>query len=201
VRGIGSPYQNTYSVGYTDAEITVNYRSFPWSFAGISQNDFNNQIDPTHPYVYAQQRLSFSAEFITIPGTAVKFTTSGKTLLDRNWGFQSPIVTMSISLKYVPYIPAAAIVSALAAPINSVTYLGVPAGQLMILGADTDEVRMSDGSLTQTADYTFRFRAIAPWDYDFDGSTGLWDKVVTLGGSSILQRSDISTVIPSAFNM
>ncbi len=202
VEGIGKPYQNTYSVGYLTARITVNFRSFPWSFEGISQNDFNNQIDPTHPYVYAEQNLSFTSEQITVAGSQVKFQSSGLKLgSDSPWGFISPIVNMAISLKYVPYIPAGEIILATASPINSVTYLGVSPGKLIFRGADTHQARMSDGSLTQSIDYTFSYRPIAPWDYTFDGKNSIWDKVVALDGSDIVQRSDLSGVIPSDYGV
>ncbi len=201
VEGIGQPYQNTYSVGYTSARLIVNYRSFPWSFQGISQNDFNNQIDPTHPYVYAEQNLSFTSEFITIPGYNVYWLSSGEALGNRNWGFVSPIMNMRISIKYVPYIPAAEIVNAMLAPINNATYLGVPAGKLAFRGADTNEARMSDGTLTQSIDYTFQYRSVAPWDYDYNGTAGSpgWDQVVDGNGDPIIQRSDLSGIIPVSF--
>lgn len=202
VQGIGSPYQNTYSVGYTMARIIVNFRSFPWSFQGLSQNDYNNQIDPAHPYVYAEQRLSFTNEFITVAGSRVKFVTSGVKLPpNEQWGFLSPIINMSISIKYLPYIPAAEIISAMGAPINSVTYLGVAPGYLRFNGCETNEQRMSDGSRVQNGDYSFSGRSIAPWDYTYDGDNSRWDQVVALSGATIINRSDISGVIPSYFDM
>ncbi len=200
VEGVGSPYQNTYSVGYTAARIVVNFRSFPWSFQALSQNDYNNQIDPAHPYVYAEQSLSFTAESIKVAGTQVKFQTSGTKLgSDNPWTFISPIVNMAISLKYVPFIPAAEIVTATAAPINSATFLGVSAGKLILRGAETHQARMSDGSLTQSIDYVFSYRPIAPWDYTYDGVNSRWDKVVALSGADIIPRSDLSGVIPAGF--
>ncbi len=201
VEGIGSPYQNTYSVGYTAARLTVNFRSFPWSFQGIQQNDFNNQIDPAHPYLYAEQNLSFTSEFVTVPGTSVYWSSSGKKLGNRNWGFRSPIINASIGLKNVPYIPAAAILQASLAPINSTAYLQCSPGHLLFNGAESHQARMSDGSLTQDVNYSFSFRAIAPWDYDFNGDLPGWDKVVDSGSNPILQRSDISGIIPQSYDM
>ncbi len=200
IRGIGSPYQNTYSVGYTAARVTVNFRSFPWSFQALSQNDYNNQIDPAHPYVYAEQNLSFTAETITVAGSQVKFNSSGLKLgSDTPWGFVSPIVNMRIGLKDVPYIPAAELIAATAAPINSTTYLGVSPGKLQFRGADTQQTRMSDGSLLQNIDYSFSYRPLAPWDYTFDGKNSIWDKVVALDGSDIIHRSDLTGIIPSYY--
>ena len=202
VEGIGSPYQNTFSVGYTAARITVNFRSFPWSFQGLSQNDFNNQIDPAHPYLYAEQNLSFTSEFITVPGTKVFWKSSGKALGGgKNWGFRSPIINASITLKNVPYIPTSAILQATQKPINSTPYLQCNAGNLLFNGAETNQARMSDGSLTQNVNYSFSYRPIAPWDYDYNGDLPGWDQVVDKTGANILQRSDISGIIPSYYDL
>ena len=47
---------------------------------------------------------------------------------------------------------------------------------------------------------SFSYRPIAPWDYTFDASAGIWDKVVsTVGGNNILNRSDLSLIIPSVY--
>jgi hypothetical protein len=201
VEGLGTPTQGTYSVAYGVARITVNFRSFPWSFQGLSANDFNNQIDPTHPYIYAEQNMSFTSEFVTVPGTQVKWLGSGVKLGNRNWGFTSPIVNFTIALKDVPYIPAAQIIIATASPINSATYLGVSAGKLLFNGAETHQSRMSNGNLAQEVAYSFSYRPIAPWDYDYDGATNVWDKVVDLAGNPIRQRSDLSSLIPVYFGM
>jgi|GEM_PF-2247135 len=201
VQGIGSPYQNTYSVGYTDARIIVNYRSMPWSFQGLSQNDFNNQIDPAHPYVYAEQNMSFTSEAITVSGRFTYFSSDLTKPTGADWGFRSPLVNFNIALKYVPYIPAAAIITATAAPINSTTYLGVSAGKLLFNGCETHQTRMSDGSLTQEAAYSFSYRPIAPWDYSFNGATNAWEKVVDSAGNPIQQRSDLTSIIPTYYDM
>ncbi len=202
IQGIGKPYQNTYSVGYTIARIIVNYRSFPWSFAGLGSNDFNNQIDPAHPYVYAEQNMSFTSEWITVPGKSVFWKSSGKPLgSEAPWGFRSPIVNFTIDLKYVPYIPAGAIIQATAAPINSATYLGAAAGQLLFNGAESHQARMSDGSLTQSVAYSFSYRPIAAWDFAYNGDLPGWDQVVDKTGTNIQQRSDLSTVIPTSYDM
>ncbi len=197
VEGIGVPYQNTYSVGYQAARITVNFRSFPWSFQGTTQNDLNQQIDPNQPLVYAEQNISFTSEAVTVPGRTVKFQSSGKRLADRLWGFRYPIANFNIVLKYVPYIPAAQVIAAAAAPINNATYLGVPAGKLLFNGMETHQARMSNGTYTQDANYSFSYRPIAPWDYDYDGSTATWDLVVgTFTGIAVQKRSDFSGLIP-----
>jgi hypothetical protein len=195
IKGHGSPVQGTKNITFVKAEVYVTFGNFPWTFQGI---DFF-QLDPTHPYIWAEQHFDFAAEFITIPGRQLKYATSGK-FVQGDWGFFSPMMDFSISLKGFPYLPAAQILAALAKPINSVPYLNVPAGQLMFKGAQDHRTKASDG--TQTADLTlaFSYRNIAPWDYNFDGSTGLWDQVVTfVGGNPVLQRSDLTPIIPLSY--
>ena len=202
IKGVGPPTQGPIQFAFTKAKLVVTFSCHPWSFAGLSSNDFANQIDPTHPYIYAEQNLDFGSEWITVPGKSVYWKSSGLPLgPDTPWGFRSPIVHMRISIKYIPYIPAAAILSASAAPINSTPYLGCAAGFLLFGGAPTQQARMSDGSLTQSADYTFSYRPIAPWDYTYNGALPGWDQVVDSTGANIQKRSDISTVIPAYYNM
>ena len=200
MKGVGPPTQGPIQFAFQQVKIMATYGCLPWSFAGVSANDFNNQIDPEHPYIWAEQNLSFGVEFITIPKSQVFYKSSGKKC-DQDFGFRSPLVNATISLKFVPYIPAPAVLAATIAPVNSVTYLGVAAGYLMFNGVETHQARMSDGSMTQTADYSFSYRPIAPWDYAYNGSIPGWDQIVNSAGANIVQRSDISTVIPTFYNM
>ena len=62
VEGIGSPYQNTFSVGYTKARIIVNYRSFPWSFEGIKARTISEQ--PDRPNQSIQHLRSTAAKLL-----------------------------------------------------------------------------------------------------------------------------------------
>ena len=198
IKGVGPPTQGPIQFAFAQAKLAVTFSCHPWSFAGLSANAFNSQIDPEHPYIYAEQSLDFGSEWITVPGKSVYWKSSGLPLgQDTPWGFRSPIIHMRISIKYMPYIPAAAIIAASAAPINSATYLGCAAGYLLFGGAPTQITRMSDGSLTQTADYTFSYRPIAPWDYTYNGAKPGWDQVLDSTGANIQQRSDISNIIPA----
>jgi len=157
-----------------------------------------NQIDPNNPYVYAEQNITFSDEYITVQGSKVKFATSGATV-DQQWGFLSPLLEMQITLKNVPYLPSTEIISALQSPISSTTYLGVAAGFLMFKGGSNHQTRMSDGTFTQDVTYAFWYRPIAPWDAQWDGTNSRWDQVVSLSGNPIIPRSDLSGIIPATY--
>jgi hypothetical protein len=173
--------------------VWASYGALPWSFAALGYQ----QIDPTHPYIWAEQSISFTSEWITVPGTNVFYSGTGKQLLDQDWGFRSPIMNFTVSLKNVPYMPTTAALTASAAPINSATYFGCTAGHLLFNGLETHQSFTSDGTYTQTCDFSFSYRPIAPWDYVY-GPAG-WDRVVDGSSNPIQTRSDLSTIIPSAY--
>lgn len=198
--GVGPPVQGTSNIAFTDARIVVAFGNFPWTFEGIDYN----QLDPTKPYIYIEQHIDFSAEWITVPGSSVYVTPAATTIpLNQagqgQWGFFSPTATMTLTMKQVPYLPAPAVLNALQAPINSATYLGVAPGYLMFGGGQDIRTKSSDG--TQTSDFTvsFMYRPIAPWDYVY--VNGVWAQVTTSAGpgNPIIARSDLSTIIPSAY--
>ncbi len=196
IRGAGPPTQGTQQLQYTYAVLMVSYQCLPWSFQGV---DFM-QLDYTHPFIYAEQSFNFTSEWITVPGRNTYYLTSWPTKkLDQDWGFRSPIVNFTITLKYVPYLPVAQILIASQSPINSTTFLGCSPGFLLFNGADSHSTRAVDGTFTQEVSYSFSYRPIAPWDYVFNGSLPGWDRVVDSAGNPIQQRSDISTVFPSGY--
>ncbi len=198
IEGVGPPVQGGNNIAFTSALITVTFGNFPWTFQGIDYN----QLDPTRPYIYAEQHIDFSSEWITVPGAGV-YVTVGMTQIplsqagQANWGFFSPIADMTITLKQVPYLPAPATLAALQAPINSATYLGIAPGFLMFGGGQDQRTKSSDG--TQTSDYTlnFKYRPIAPWDYVYVRSA--WRQVLDVFDNPVIPRSDLSTIIPSAY--
>lgn len=194
IRGVGSPTQGASNISYNYAVVTVTFGPFPWTFSG---NDFM-QLDPTRPYIWAEQHFTYSDEYITVPKTAAFFKTGTKPL-DADWGFLSPKLEMSITLKNVPYLPAPAVLFALQAPINSATYLGCAPGYLLFNGGQDDPGQAADGTQTRDVTLSFSFRPLAPWDYVYNGAINNWDQVVTGAGNPIIARSDLSTIIPAAY--
>jgi hypothetical protein len=194
IQGVGNPFQGPNNIAFPFAKIIVTYGNFPWTFAGIDYN----QLDPTRPYIFAEQHIDFSAEFITVKGSNVFINPgTGRIPLNEDWGFFSPLADMTITLKQVPYLPAPATLAALQAPINSVTYLGCAPGFLMFGGGQDNRTKNPDG--TQTSEYTvmFKYRPIAQWDYNY--YQGSWLQVTDSSGNPVIKRSDLSTIIPSAY--
>ena len=200
IKGVGSPTQGTYQAQWTDAIVMVGYACLPWSFSGVGYN----QIDPANPFIYAEQNISFSSEWITVPGSAVRYASNSKKL-DQDWGFRSPLANLNISLKYIPYLPAQQILIAAQSPISSADYLGVAAGYLLFNGAENHQTFMSDGTFAQTFDMSFTVRTVAPWDFVYNGALGIWDQVYSpalvpfVNAYGNPQRSDLSAIIASVY--
>jgi hypothetical protein len=202
IKGYGNPTQGTYQAVWPQAEVIVTYGPFPWTFGGID----NFQISFNNPYLWAVQNITFNNEFITIPGRSVQFLSTGTPLLGTDWGFNSPKIDFEIVLKNVPYLPTTQLLAAMVAPVNSLTYLGINPGYLLFNGPDTQNVQLADGTQGRDIGLSFSYRPIAPWDYTFNpkrtfsATYGWWDQVVGPDGSTpVIARSDLSQIVPSAY--
>ena len=192
--GVGPPVQGTYNIAFTLAKITVNFGPYPWTFSGIDYF----QVDPTNPYIWVEQHISSSAEYTTVPGSNVYVNPGGGVVpFNAQWGFFDPIREITLTLKNCPYLPVTADSAALVAPYNSVTYLGAPPGQLAYAGMDDSRTQASDGTQTAEITFSFKYRALAPWDYVY--YKGAWLQITNSRGGAIIPRSDLSTVIPSSY--
>lgn len=196
IRGVGSPFQGPNNIAFTSAIVEVIFGNFPWTFSGIDPN----QLDASHPYIFAEQHIDFSNEFITVDkASSGAFVNLGAGLkpLNQDWGFFSPLADMTITLKNVPYLLAPQTLNALQNPINSAPYLGCAPGFLLFGGGQDHRTKNPDG--TQTSEFTlnFKFRPIAQWDQIFTSSG--WVQVVDSSGAAIIKRSDLSQIIPGAY--
>ena len=195
IRGAGPPTQGSAASQWVKAILYVTYGPFPWTFDGIDYM----QLDPARPYVWCEQHFTYSSEYITIPKAKVFYKSNPTTPLAADWGFTSPKLDMSITLKNIPYLPAQGVLNALQAPINKYSYLGVNPGYLLFNGAEDIPAHSSDGTPLRDVALSFSYRPIAPWDYVYNGAIPGWDQVVDSGGNPIIQRSDLSTIVPSAY--
>lgn len=194
VYGVGSPVQGTSNIAFTSAKVYVTFGYMPWTFTGVDYL----QLDPSHPYIWAEQNIDTAGEYITVPGSNVFVNPGGGVVaLNQDWGFFSPLADMSITLKNVPYLPIAADLAALAAPINSVAYLQCNPGFLMYKGMHSNRTAATDGTPTAEITLGFSYRPIAQWDYIY--YKGAWLQVTDSGGTAVTGRSDLSVIIPSAY--
>jgi len=191
---VGSPTQGTLNVQWPYAKLYVTFGPFPWSWSGV---DFM-QIDPNTPYIWIEQHINYSSEFITIPkGKAYWKTTPVQT--DADFGFQSPLAELTFTLKNIPYLPAQTVIAAMQRPINQYTYLNVSPGYLLFNGGRDDPAHVSDGTPARDVQLSFLYRSIAQWDQAWNSGISNWDQVVDVNGNAILKRSDLSQIIPAAY--
>ncbi len=206
IQGVGFPQEGTNGVmAFYRAIVSVNYQSLPWSFEGLDyQNSYANNIDPITPMIYCRQTMDIIASNIGIPGSGMKFKTSGKPL-NKDWKMIICEVELSLQFIRVPYLPAQQVIIASEAPVNSTTFLGFLPGFCHFNGMHNEQSRDTDGNFTQDATFTFSGRTQLAWDQEFDPSTGLFDQVVIQhggnAGNPILMRSDLNALIPPGYRI
>jgi hypothetical protein len=196
IEGRGKPSQGTRQLQFEAAVIAVDFAVPPWQ--AIPYPDMS--IDPSTPFVYATQDIRFSREMIAIPNSALYLQGTTTRLDDTPYGVPVPNAVFNINIHRVPFLPAFAIWTAMAKPLNNAVFLGIPAGYLRFDGAENHGEASSDGSFAQSLAFQFTARALLRWDEVFD-KTGTPRRVL-LGGSAgpaVLQRSEFRTLIPANY--
>src|SRR5262245_45297020 len=194
IEGRGKPSQGTKQLQFPQAVVTVNYGVPSWQ--AIPNPDMS--IDPNNPFVYATQDIDFGREMLSLPGSSLTLA-NGNTLDDVPYSVPVPYAMFTITLQRVPYLPAQAIWTAMKKPLNTATFLGIPAGYLKFDGCKNHAEASTDGTYVQSLTYVFAARALLRWDetYDKNGTSG--PQQIRYNGTAILQRSDLSTLFPSSY--
>jgi len=198
----GQPFQGTYQTSWPKAIVWCNYKCMQWAFAGIDDPGAQNQF-PGANYIYAEQQMNSSAEWLTVPGHSSLFKSSGKPT-GQDYGFRMALVDIIITFHRVPYLPAAQAFS-LAGSINSGVFLGVDVGKLMFNGYQTHQTHNTDGTVVTDVTANYQARSVR-WDYSFDplaaGGAGAWDQVVKPDGTTpFIESADLSATVPGAFEL
>lgn len=194
IKGVGPPFQGARNVAFPFAKVYASFRTMPWSF-----NPGDSAFTGFGPFVYAEQKMSSSCEWLHIPGYGCKYSPSGL-YLNQPAQIRLVIVTMQISIKQLPYMPSDTVLTS-AGLINNAPYLGVNTGSLMFDGCDTTTTAVSDGTYTISADYRFLARNIR-WDYQYnpDFTVHDFEQVQFKGGSTpLISAIDMSTIIPTQY--
>lgn len=194
--GVGVPTQGTYQLQYDQVIVWADFGSM--RFNPSAQNSFGNGSGGINGFVYAEQKMASSVEWVTIPRRYTKFKTSGKKT-GADAGIRLALVEIEITLHALPYMPDK-VVLLKSGQINNSPYLGVGTGKLVFNGVTTSESANTDG--TYTAEGTFSFTARSQrWDYAFDGDNNRWDQVVWPDGSTpFVTTTDFSTIIPAGYS-
>lgn len=191
IEGKGSPFQLGNNIAFPFAAVYCIYETLPWNFQPFDAPF--QQIDPTHPFVYAEQRLKSGVEIYTIPGNGCKFATSGLAC-QSDATIRLALIEMEITIKQLPYMPTDVVLGQ-AGTLNNAKYLGVNTGCLIFNGVSTQTGAVSDGTYIQEASYSFTARSVR-WDYAYDPSIWDYDQVLRGNGSSIFTLTDFSKIIP-----
>ena len=189
----GKPTQGSPQLQFEAAIIWANYGCIPWSFQGINYGN----IDPATPLIYAKQNLNLVTETKTVPGQRAWFQSANKAT-GMDYGFPVPIVELEITFMHVPYLPSQQVITVAQNPLNSVTFLGCQPGTVFFIGMSSEVSFDTSGTFDQNLRFTFKYRPIAPWDQDWNGSA--WDTVLNKsGGTAFLGRSDLNALLPGAY--
>lgn len=194
ITGKGKAIQGPLQIEFAMAVVTAHYGVLQWGATPLPYMS----IDPSTPFTYASQNISFSREMVTVPKSSVTLA-NGHKLKDLPYAFPIVHAIMTIQLHRVPYLPAVQILNAMKKPLNSTTFLGVAPGHLLFAGCDNHMEAASDGTYTQSLSYVFDYRSVLAHDeaFDPDGSSG--PQQVRYNGAAILLRSDLSTLIPASY--
>lgn len=198
IKGVGKPTQGTKQLQFPQAIVTVEYGVPTWQ--AIAYPDMS--IDPGTPLVYATQDIDFGNESLPIPNSSLVLA-NGATLENTPFAMRIPYAVFTITLQRVPFLPAFAIWTAMAKPLNNATFLGIPAGYLRFDGVKNHGEASTDGTYVQSLTYMFSARAILRWDetYDKDPAVTLPQQIrrgSTLG-PAVLLRSNLAALIPSNY--
>ena len=205
IQGVGAPTQGGAQLAYDKCIVWVNYKMLPWSFSP------NSQINPNQPVVFAEQRISSSADFMNVPGYGLYWKTTGIPVQNQSMRIRQAIIEIDVSLKNFPYMPSPQALTS-AGTINVQKFFGVAPGSLMFMGVTTQQGADASGNLIQSqVDYKFVARNVV-WNGAYNPNSHAFDIMSTaatyippslgppfVSGTSIVPYSDFTTIFPAPY--
>lgn len=156
-------------------------------------NSFPNDATPGQPYIWQEESIDFDVETVRLAGSAYTFYTAPNLPVDYPVTKDIRVASLTIVRKYVPYLPFT-IMTSLQTKVNSTTFLGQPAGQILFRKMATRTQRLSDGTKSQEVTMTFKWR-----EEDHNKiprpDTGVFDYVQTSGGLRRYQTADLRQLL------
>lgn len=159
-----------------------------------SENDPNNTqgIDPATPLLWATQDFDFSTDFILLDRSQYTFTSdSSKSTVPVR--IKTGITIMDITFHRVPFMPSA-LIRAARGCVNSSTFMGSSAGQILFKGARTHKEINPDGSYIRTVQLIFHERNQS-WNKVFRPDTLAWDGLVDGSGNGPYLTSNLNNLL------
>lgn len=192
IQPVGSPTQGPIQLQYPKCIVWANYTTMPWTFQAFTQ------LNAANPFTFAEQSISSSVEWITIPGIATRWAGTTRST-GQDYGIRVALVDLQITIHFMPYLPTAQ-AYLYTGLINNAVYLGAATGQLLYNGCQSRQGAVSDGTFTQDVTYSFTWRSVR-WDYAYDAVTGTWKQVTGTDGSTpFISSVDFSQIIPTYYH-
>ena len=156
-------------------------------------NSFPNDATPGTPYVWQEENIDFDVETIRLPGSAYTFDGIPSLPVDYPVTREIRCATLVIVRKFVPYLPFT-LMTSLQTKVNSTTFLGQPAGQILFRKMRTRTQRLSDGTKSQEIEMHFKWR-----EHDHNQiprpDDGLFDYVSTASGKRRYETADLRPLL------
>jgi hypothetical protein len=131
---------------------------------------FNQNTPDGQSYPFCSFRFSGGTEILVVPGKSYIFTggpgAGTRKVEDSKFGIRIGVATIQATLHFVPFLPFQKLVT-LRGKVNNATFLGCFAEQILFDEINSDETINTDGTRTQSLDYTFRYREPG-WNVSMD---------------------------------
>lgn len=197
IAGVGQPVLNSnglpnYSQGFT---VTTQYRAVTSTgqFNYADDPQYLHQIDSATPILWCTQEIDSTTQILSLSNHQYKFKTSGKLT-----GIPQPVrihmTIMRLTFHKVPYLPMGAFRN-YRNKINSVLFLGAPAGSVLFNRYNTVREASTDGTMNQRVTVEFHERDQHWNDMPNPELCNAFDRVEDSLGNSFLQSADLNAVI------
>lgn len=158
------------------AVVKVTYGSVSWDEPGAVAPDpahsLPNEAKPGQAHTYAVMEFDFGDEYVTVPGSSLKFSSDNK-VVNAPIGVHVARCSIRYTRKFVPFLPHALIMRTMNG-INDAKLFGQDRGKIRFADAKTVREFMSDGTRAQEVTLMFEFREydwnkyLRPDGYSFD---------------------------------
>lgn len=192
IAGVGRPSSASPQMRFERAIVRVTY--------GVPEYgplDYPPQlnIDPTTPFIYAEQSLDFGVQYVTIPGKKLKVAGGP---FPQDYPIPVQHAEMTIVLHKLPYMPVALLT--LIDHVNAGTFLGCAEDKVKFNGCRTHRQFQSDGQVTQEVTLGLSYRPQHGWNQVPDPYADGWTELTYQDNSLLFPRSDLSVIFPTAYH-
>jgi hypothetical protein len=205
ITGVGRPSQGPKQLAFASAIVEVDYGQLDWAALPEDDPDGAQSIDPDNKFLYCTQEIDYSSEYVTVPGSALKYGPTGSTKpFNTDMPIKIQMVEMSLMFHKLPYLPVG--FAPLVDSTNAGKFLGCAAETVKFNGGKVkrDKYLTSDtgspAGITQAVDFSFTWRPKYPWNMIPDpGGGSSWVPFSYKSGAKVFPATDLSVVFPRGY--